>query len=341
MDPFSNFDQNSSLGKRWIDVPSELEDLDGKKKNIRIEFMGDGKPRAIAFFDIDGTLAHLGAIHGKAIAELFSEKKSAESAELEETYYKGFKLGNSFREFDRMRGIYIDGHVDWKDPEVYLKDRFASHAEEIDQPGHLAHNIATDMLKAYGEIAARITEDLYKQNPEEFERANIAPIFKLAQMYARLGIPMVGFTANAKVFVDKLAKYLKLSDIFLDIATDETMVGGGKEIAIHHLIGKLKSKGIPIPEGRMIFVGDSLRGDIGTSVTARGKNAGIFGQGILVLKDKDALIEVEKQINADPKLRHIADNIDVQGFVVDDVPLDEKGNPMMLSRFRNQFLKKL
>jgi phosphoglycolate phosphatase-like HAD superfamily hydrolase len=300
--------------------------------------MGDGKPRAVAFFDIDGTLAHLSVIHGKAIAKLFPDQ---EPVELEETYYKGFKLRNSFREFDRMRGIYIDGHIKWKDPEVYLKDRFVPHAEEIDEPGHSAHSIAAAILEEYGKVAALMCDELYQKDPEEFEKSNIVPIFKLAQMYARLGIPMVGFTANAKVFVEKLAKYLKLSDIFLDIATDETMVGGGKEIAIHHLISKLESKGIPMPEGRMIFVGDSLRGDIGTSLTARDKNAGIFGQGILVLKDKQALLEIEKQINADPKLRNIADNIDVHGFVVDDVPLDEKGNPIMLSRFRDKFLKKL
>ncbi len=338
MDPFNNFDRNSGLEKKWTTASSELEGLDGKKKDIKIELMEDGKPRAIAFFDIDGTLAHLSAIHGKAIAKLFPDQ---EPIELEETYYKGFKLGNSFREFDRMRGIYIDGHIEWKDPEIYLKNRFIPNAEEIDQPEHSAHNIAATILEEYGKVAAQICDDLYQTNPEEFEKSNIVPIFKLAQMYSRLGIPMVGFTANARVFVEKLAKYLKLSDIFLDIATDETMAGGGKEIAIHHLISKLESKGIPVPEGRMIFVGDSLRGDIGTSLTAREKNKGVFGQGILVLKDKNALIEIEKQINADPKLRHIADNIDVHGFVVEDVPLDEKGNPMMLSRFRDQFLKKL
>jgi phosphoglycolate phosphatase-like HAD superfamily hydrolase len=87
---------------------------------------------------------------------------------------------------------------------------------------------------------------------------------------------MFGFTANAKVFVDKLAKYLKLSDIFLDIATDETMAGGGKELAIHHLISKLESKGITIPINHFIFVGDSIRGDIGTSLTAREKKSGYF-----------------------------------------------------------------
>lgn len=339
MDFFNNFDQASGIEKKkWINIPSELEDINGKKKDIKIELMEDGKPRAMAFFDIDGTLAHLSSIHGKAIAKLFPDQ---EPVELEATYYKGFKLGNSFREFDRMRGIYIDGHTEWKDPEIYLKERFVPHAEEIDQPEHSAHNIAAAILKEYGEVAALLCDEMYQKNPEEFEKSNITPIFKLAQMYARLGIPMVGFTANAKVFVDKLAKYLKLSDVFLDIATDETMVGGGKEIAIHHLIDKMESKGIPMPEGRMIFVGDSLRGDIGTSLTARGKNAGISGQGILVLKDKNALIEIERQINADPKLRHIADNIDVHGFVVDNVPLDEKGNPILLSRFRDQFLKKL
>ena len=57
----------------------------------------------------------------------------------------------------------------------------------------------------------------------------------------------------------------------------------------------------------MIFVGDSLRGDIGTSIAAREKNQGIFGQGILVLKDKNALVEMEKQISASPELRYIAD----------------------------------
>src|SRR3989344_9203071 len=183
MDPFNNFDEFSKLGKSWISIPSELEDIDGNKQDIKIELMEDGKPRAIAFFDIDGTLAHLGAIHGKAIAKLFPEQ---DPVELEETYYKGFKLGNSFREFDRMRGIYVDGHEDWKDPEIYFKKRFTPHTAEIDEPGNQAHDITAAILKAYGEIAVEITEELYKQNPEEFEKSNVTPIFKLAQMYFRL-----------------------------------------------------------------------------------------------------------------------------------------------------------
>ena len=343
MDPFNDFDKTSSLERKRINVSSELEDINGQKKEIKVELMGDGKPRAMAFFDIDGTLAHLDMIHGASIAKLFPEQ---DPKELEETYYKGFKLGNSFREFDRMRCIYVGDeneqrHPEWKDAEVYRQERFNLRAKEIDEPGNEAHDVAADILKEYGKIAAEIAEELYKKNPEEFEKSNIAPIFKLARMYARLGIPMVGFTANAKVLVDKLAKYLKLSDIFLDIATDETMQGGGKEVAIHYLINEMAEKGIPAPEGRMIFVGDSLRGDIGTSMIAREKSAGIFGQGILVLKDKEALLDIEKQISADPRLRQITDSINVQGLVVSDVPLDEKGNPILLSRFREKFLRKL
>jgi len=135
---------------------------------------------------------------------------------------------------------------------------------------------------------------------------------------------MVGFTANAKVLVDKLAKYLKLSDIFIDMRLINNG-GGGKEVAIKYLIDELESKEIPIPKGRMIFVGDSLRGDIGTSLTAREKNEGILGREFWCWKDRDALLEIERQINTDPKLRQIADNIDVPRLVIGDVPLDEKG----------------
>ena len=89
--PFKDFDRNSGIGNKWISVNSELEHLDGDKKDIKIELMEDGKPRAMAFFDIDGTLAHLSIIHSQAIQKLFPNQ---ELKELEETYYK--VLGSSF-----------------------------------------------------------------------------------------------------------------------------------------------------------------------------------------------------------------------------------------------------
>jgi len=332
------FDHASGDNKKWISVQSELEDLVGEKKEIKLELMDDGKPRAMVFFDIDGTLAHLSIIHSKAIQELFPEE---DPKELEEIYFKGFKLGNSFREFDRMKGIYVDGKKEWKDPEFYFKNRFIPNQKEIDEPEHLAHNIADAILKEYGVIASRIADEIYKKTPEEFAKSNIQPIFILAKIYSQLGIPMVGFTANAKIFVDKLAKYLKLSDIFLDIATDETMAGGGKEIAIQYLIKKLESKGIHIPKDRLIFVGDSLRGDIGISIIAKNKNKEIYGKGILVLENKEALIQIKKEISQNMELKKLVDSIDIYGFVVKDVPIGPDGEPMVISSFQEKFLEKL
>ena len=332
------FDHASGDNKKWISVQSELEDLVGEKKEIKLELMDDGKPRAMVFFDIDGTLAHLSIIHSKAIQELFPEE---DPKELEEIYFKGFKLGNSFREFDRMKGIYVDGKKEWKDPEFYFKNRFIPNQKEIDEPEHLAHNIADAILKEYGVIASRIADEIYKKTPEEFAKSNIQPIFILAKIYSQLGIPMVGFTANTKIFVDKLAKYLKLSDIFLDIATDETMAGGGKEIAIQYLIKKLESKGIHIPKDRLIFVGDSLRGDIGISIIAKNKNKEIYGKGILVLENKEALIQIKKEISQNMELKKLVDSIDIYGFVVKDVPIGPDGEPMVISSFQEKFLEKL
>ncbi|MEI7765257.1 MAG: HAD family hydrolase [bacterium] len=335
---FDSFDKFSGSKNKWIQVQSELEGLSGDKEEIKIELMEDGMPRAMAFFDIDGTMAHLSIIHDQAIQKLFPE---ANKEELSETYYKGFKLGNSFREFDRMRGIYLNGKNEWKDPEFYYQNHFLLNSIEIDEPGNLAHEKAASMLKEYGEVAAMACDDLYKNNPNAFKKTNIGQIFLLAKMFQKLGIPMVGFTANAKVFVEKLAKYLNLADMFLDVATDETMAGGGKEIAIHSLINELESKGVKIAKNRLIFVGDSLRGDIGSSLVAKEKDIELSGQGILVLENKKALIEIKKQINDDPKLMSLVRSIDVHGFIVDEVPLDEKGEPMLLSRYQDKFLEKL
>jgi len=101
--------------------------------------------------------------------ELFPEE---EPAELEQTYYQGFKLGNSFREFDRMRGIYIDGHIEWKVRNLFKRSFYFAGGRN-DQPGHLAHNIAAGILKEYGEIASAICDELYQKNPEKFEKQTL------------------------------------------------------------------------------------------------------------------------------------------------------------------------
>ncbi len=329
-------DLPSNQEKSSISIPSRLEKVDGSHAELRISLAEDGKTKAIAFFDIDKTLAHLTSIHTQAIGTLFPDA----DPELAETYFKGFKLGNSYREFDRMHGIYVDGHTAWKDPEVYISERLKLYGAEIDEAGNEAHETAAQYLAQYGEAASAIADSVYQTKPEEFEQAKIEPIFVLAEYYKRLGVGMVGMTANADVFVKKLAKYLGLADLFIDIATDETMVGGGKEIAIRHLIEDLISRGIPVATDRLIFVGDSLRGDIGSG--AKFHEYGAYsGKGVLVLENKNELIDIERQINNDPELRKIVDAVDTEAFVLDDVPKNQDGKPSLLSRGRDKFMRKL
>ena len=336
--PLDIFDQSSGINNKWINIISELEDLEGNKKEIKIELMKDGMPRALVFFDVDETLAHLDFIYSKAIQKIFSKQ---DPEELEKIYFEGFKLGNSFREFDRMRGIYLDGRAEWKDPEFYYRNRFLPNAQEIDESGNFAHNQAAKMLQEYGEAASLICDEFYKNGKDKFEKSKIQSIFLLVKMYSSLGMPMVIVTANAKVFADRFTKYLDFTDYFLDIATDEDIVGGGKEMAIPNLIKKLERKGIKIPKSRLIFVGDSLRGDIGICLVAQEKDSNIKGQGVLVLKDKKSLIEIKKQINEDEKIKKIIDSMEVYGFVTENVPLNEHGNPILLLTSNRKFLEKL
>ena len=94
---------------------------------------------------------------------------------------------------------------------------------------------------------------------------------------------------------------------------------------------EIENKGISVPKDRLIFVGDSLRGDIGSSLLATKEDKEIHGQGVLVLKDKKALIEIKKQINENEEINKLVRSININAFIVDDVPKDMKGNPMLFS----------
>lgn len=326
--------------KKFMNVPSKLEDIDGNHKEMRVEIAPDGKVKAMAFFDIDKTLSHLTPLHEKAICELFPD---ADPKELAETYFGGFKLGNSYREFDRMNEIYINGHNEWRDAEVYRNERMIPHQDEIDGGDSEIHKRAAEYLAHYGEAAGAVADRLYENNPEAYEQAEIKPILALAEYYKKLGVAMVGMTANSPILVKRLAKYLKLSDLFIDIATDEDMVGGGKEVAINHLIEGMEKLGIPVAKtsGRLIFVGDSLRGDVGSGAKFGNYRSG-SGSGILVLEDDKELAEIQKQIaSGDPELQKILASVSTEAFVVNDVPKNADGSPELASKGREDFLHKL
>ncbi len=330
----------------FIKIKSELESLDGTFKELPVTIGEDGTSMAVAFFDIDKTLAELKSIHGKAIKILLEEilgeniKENKEIEGVESIYFDGFKLGNSFREFDRMNGIFVEKHYDWIDPNIYINERLKLKMKEIDSEGTEEHKIAKMYLDRYVNIASKIADDIFQNNPEEFNSSKIKPVFALAKYYKALGIPMFGMTANGKKFVGTIAKYLNLSDLFIDIATDEDMVGGGKELIIPKLIKKLESKGIKVPEDKLVIVGDSLLGDIGSGFRYKDSGKEISIKGILVLKNMEELTEIKNQIANNAELKKIVKNTDVEAFIIDNVKINENGIPQLFSH-KDTFLIKL
>ncbi|MBK5215280.1 MAG: hypothetical protein JJE53_00505 [Candidatus Pacebacteria bacterium] len=321
-------------------IKSELAGIDGKYKEISITITPDGTPMAVAFFDIDKTLAELKNIHGKAIKILFKEVFEKDFDDIEDVYFKGFRLGNSFREFDRMNGIYGLGYNEWIDPEVYTKERLDIKRKEIDSEGNEDHKIAKMYLDRYVEIASGIADKIFINNPQEFQSSKIIPVIALAKLYQTLGVPMFGMTANGKQFVHTIAKYLNLNDLFIDIATDEDMVGGGKEIIIPKLIKQLEAKGISVSKEKLVIVGDSLSGDIGSGYRYKDDGVEVFIKGILVLKDMGELAKIRSQIKNNSELKKIIKNTDTEAFVVGNVKIDNKGVPLLFSD-KNNFLFKI
>lgn len=327
--------------KKFLKLRSSLESIDGTYKELPITLMEDGMPRATAFFDIDKTLAELKDIHGQTIKTLFKEFLDKEFEGIEDVYFQGFRLGNSFREFDRMNGIYNLGYTEWIDPEVYRKERLAHKMKDIDNEGTEEHIIAKMYLDRYAELASITAEDFFKNNPEKFEETKIKPIFVLAKLYKTLGIPMFGMTANGQKFVGTIAKYLNLSDLFIDIATDEDMIGGGKEVIIPKLVKQLEDNGVTVSKEKLIIVGDSLRGDIGSGFKYKAGGEEIQIKGILVVENKQELHTIQEQISQDKDLQQITNHTDTEAFVVDSVPIDIDGEPLLFSKGRRDFLFKL
>lgn len=328
----------SDREKSYLTIPSHLKNQAGSYENMKIEVDEEKKPKAVAFFDIDGTLAHLKFIHGKTIQVLYPE---VEAKFLQETFYEGFRLGTSVREFHRMALIFRRGETQYQDPSVYAKEFSDETGYVIDNPNHYDHAEAMEDVLAYSKGAGEAADNIQKENPRLFEEAKIQPIFHLAKLYKRLGLPMVGMTANGRDFTLAAAKYLGLSELFIDIATDEDMKGGGKENAMTFLIEKLEKSGLTIPKEKLIIVGDSPKGDVGSGAKPRMTEAGYKSQGILVLESQEDLAKMQEQIAKDPALQEIVKKVDTSALVIEAVPVNMNGDPILSSRYREQFLTKL
>lgn len=304
-------------------VKSLLGGPHGENIELRVAISkSDGQLRETNFWDLDKTLLLAEPIHARAVDQIFPEhvKDEASRAELHKVYFDGFKLGNSYREWDRMARIYLDGEVKYKDPLVYEEEFMGQNNPKrllVDEPGHAEHDRANEILQRYGKVAYEIMRQEYENDPGEFQRGFIKPeMFQLLQEKTRLGQVNVYMTANQADFARGLVAFSDLYKYGLVLATDETMAGGGKEIAIEKLIEQLEQMGLKVNRQRAVAVGDSIKGDVGSGVKAKLKS------GLLVTEtsaDISAILDRTK-----PQTQDAADlKAVLRGAEVEAVPSKE------------------
>ena len=314
-----------------LTVASDIETFDEKPREIEVKLDSNGFPKAAAFFDIDGMLGTFGQFHGEAVKLLFPKIEDKE--ELARVFMRGLHLGTTYRVFHRMIGIYEEGKEEWKDPDNYSKwlHENPERQKEVDGSGPI-HERAARFSMLHSTEYARLAEEKYRENPQVFEQIKNKPVFHLAKLYQRLGIPMSIMTTNDEPFARSICKCLGLADSFIAMACQKNFPKQSKEGAIDFLINRLKEKGIPIPKN-LIVVGDSLTGDIGSGARfARGQKE-YSVKGVLITEE--SVRKAKERIENDSQLA----NMSVEVLNPEMVIIDKKGMSS-LARYRREYSTK-
>jgi len=316
--------------KREI-ISSHLEGPDGTHAQVSVGVAKeDGMLAWANFYDLDKTLLNAESIHAEAITHIFPEEAANETSreELLATYFAGFKLGNSFREWDRMWRIYREGKAEYRDPAEYEKFLRETTAEIssagktmkqiIDAAGSPEHERANEILQRYGEAGYQIMKEKYEKDPKKFKDEILKPeTMDLFRKKTRLGQANVFMTANQKKFAEGLIAFSGLSEYGLALATDETMEGGGKEVAIEKLIEELGAMGLKVNKNRSTGAGDSIIGDVGSG-TKTGLRSGLLV--VDTAKDISSILaRAEKNTPDGAELRNIIKNTDVEVIATKEV----------------------
>lgn len=339
---------DSSLEKKeisHINIQSNLERVDGLRENFKIDLLPDGKPRIVAFCDIDKTFIHLEPAYEEIRKALWPEAVKKEGiAEVNHVHLGGFKLGTMWRELDRMHRIYELGQEKFKDVEIYKKEILGRgmEGEHIDTIGDTLHEEMDVKLKNYDEVAAEVIEQMYKKDPNSFDKGKIGPVYHLADIYKRLGVPMVAMSANPKKFLNAVLKYAGLSEHFIDCASD-TDVPGLKEYKMKYLINILENKGLEIPYDRLVIIGDSAEGDVGSGprfkklMNKEEPDLNIVVKGLLVVDNEKDLQNTVSSISHDRELCDSVQALDLSGVPISKVD----GAYLMAGKNKEKFLKQL
>ncbi|MDB4940258.1 MAG: hypothetical protein JWO40_683 [Candidatus Doudnabacteria bacterium] len=323
-------------------VESALEGPEGEHAQLSIALDQDGVARRVNFWDLDKTLLRAEPIHAVAVTEIFPHVQDVD--ELRKIYFAGFKLGNSFREWDRMHRIYTEGQNRFKDPQVYFDEVIAADSErrKVDEEGNPTHERANDTLQRYGKIAYQLMADRRTQETEEgtpsFFESNgfqLEAAVHLLRAKSRMGEVHVFMTANQQDFARALVAFSGLYKHGMFLATDETMVGGGKDIAILKLIAQIEAQGIKVPrhdKRRLVVYGDSATGDIGSSSKITAAHPEFQFSGGLVTDDlagvedwKRKIKEEEGLPEAKQQLTGIFRTVDTITLPNEDIARSERG----------------
>lgn len=271
--------------------------------------MNNTSSDTVAFFDIDGTLANLEPVHGQTIHTLFPD---ADLDDITQTFIDGFRLGTFRREMDRIIGIYRDGKDTWRDQKYYLTERTENGIILPDQKDHPSSIEAIEYITRFDAAATSVLDTIQKENPSFFEDAKIQPVVALAEKLYREGIPLFIMTANTRNFAHAALQYLGIHHLFIDIGTEEDMIGGGKEIIMETFLQQRESQGHTGPK-KIIIVGDSLRGDIGSGYRLNQMGHAYNIEGILVTNNKE---KTQQVIVQDANLSEIIEHTDTQILAV-------------------------
>lgn len=341
--PFEHIPINSAQKmeeKKRVSIQSNLENAEGGHEDINIKLEADGKPKLLVFEDIDKTLLHLEPTYNEIRKNMWPEAVAKDGLEeFSKVHLDGFRLGTMWRELYRIYAIYTLGKEEWKNSNTYTEEFLASgkEGEHIDEPGNKYYELSNKLLEKFDDIAAQTVEKQAKENPNLFEDAKINPVYKLNTLYKRLGVPIVGMSANPRKFIEAVCKYTGLSERFIACATD-TDVAGTKEYKMKWLTEQLEKKGLPVPYDRLLVIGDSPLGDVGSASKFQklvaSEHPEVNASGIVIIaSDEDLKVAGEKLSNVD--------DINIHTFDYTKVPMDEKGDPMLFSKNRDKFLNEM
>lgn len=318
------------LGYERIPVTSKLAGPNGEHVELKVAISkdkDDGCLREVNFWDLDKTLLRAESIHAATVDKIFPQFAQDEMSrvELHRVYFAGFKLGNSFREWDRMHRIYGEGQDQYKDPKIYEQEFMGDNNPKralIDEPGHPEgfHERANEILQRYGAMAYTLMELEYEKDPKTFQVNFVIPeMIQLIQEKTRLGQVNVFMTANQRDFARGLVAFSGLYQYGLALATDETMAGGGKEIAIEKLLHELGAMGLKVNRIRAAAIGDSIKGDVGS-----GTKTGLRS-GILVAEHSGQVEAIKQSAVTDPEISRILGETEVDAISTEEVPKSRFG----------------